>query len=81
MLAHRKYRASMDFDPEGFLMPAYKITSPLVIGFFSAIYLSLFFTGSNAIWPAIGGLVWTVGFMAIIKLSTRNSAVSIDVND
>lgn len=81
MMAHRKYRKSADFDPEGFLMPHYKFTSPLVIGFFALIYVSLFFTGSGAIWPAIGGLVWTVGFMAAIKFVNRQTAVSMNVED
>ncbi|WP_369385869.1 hypothetical protein [Lacticaseibacillus manihotivorans] len=62
-------------------MPHYKFTSPLVIGFFALIYVSLFFTGSGAIWPAIGGLVWTVGFMAAIKFVNRQTAVSMNVED
>jgi AAT family amino acid transporter len=82
MLAHRKYRQSLDFEPDGFLMPAYRFTSPLVIGFFAAIYLSLFITG-DGIWPALGGLIWTVGFMAVIKLTTRKqgAGASVNIND
>ncbi|MFD1485426.1 amino acid permease [Lacticaseibacillus baoqingensis] len=82
MMAHRKYRQSQDFEPDGFLMPAYKFTSPLVIGFFIAIYLSLFITG-DGIWPALGGLIWTVGFMTIIKLTTRKQGIEagVDIND
>lgn len=64
MLAHRKYRQSQGFMADGFLMPAYNVTSPLVIGFFLAVYVSLF-TSGDGMPAAIGGLVWTFGFLGI----------------
>jgi AAT family amino acid transporter len=79
MLAHRKYRQSRDFDPQGFLMPAYKFTSPLVIGFFTAIYISLFITGDGVL-PAIGGLVWTVGFIGVLTLAGKKKVRSVTDN-
>lgn len=61
MLAHRKYRASTDFLPDGFKMPAYQITSILTIAFFSIIFITLFFVPGDAM-PAIGAIGWTVLF-------------------
>lgn len=61
MMAHRKYRQSQEFDPDGFLMPAYKLTSPLVIIFFAAVYGTLLLGTGR--WPALGGLIWIVLFM------------------
>lgn len=61
MLAHRRYRTSTDFLPDGFKMPAYKVTSVLTIAFFSVIFITLFFVSGDAI-PAIGAIVWTVLF-------------------
>ncbi|WP_439425705.1 amino acid permease [Oenococcus alcoholitolerans] len=61
MLAHRKYRASSDFLPNGFLMPAYKVASPLTIMFFGIIFISLFFIPEDII-GAIGAIVWTLVF-------------------
>lgn len=61
MLAHRKYRASSDFDPNGFVMPAYKIMSPLTIAFFVVIFFTLFLIPEDVI-GAIGAIVWTVVF-------------------
>ncbi len=69
MMAHRKYRQSADFDPQGFLMPAYKLTSPMVIAFFAVVYLSLLVTG-DGLWPALGGIVWTIAFMGIQYLTS-----------
>jgi AAT family amino acid transporter len=69
MMAHRKYRQSADFDPQGFLMPAYKLTSPMVIAFFAVVYLSLLVTGDGS-WPALGGIVWTIAFMGIQYLTS-----------
>ena len=80
MLAHRKYRESRDFDPNGFLMPGYKFTSPLVIGFFTAIYVSLFITGENVL-PAIGGLVWTVAFIGILTLVGKKKKAAMNPTD
>lgn len=61
MLAHRKYRASTDFLPDGFKMPGYKVTSALTIAFFSIIFITLFFVPGDAI-PAFGAIIWTVLF-------------------
>lgn len=61
MLAHRKYWASSDFDPNGFVMPAYKIMSPLTIAFFVVIFFTLFLIPEDVI-GAIGAIVWTVVF-------------------
>ncbi|WP_155287824.1 amino acid permease [Lacticaseibacillus zhaodongensis] len=66
MMAHRKYRQSQEFDPNGFLMPAYSISSPVVILFFTAVYVTLL-TGTGR-WPAIGGLIWIVLFMFFQRL-------------
>ncbi|WDF82869.1 amino acid permease [Lacticaseibacillus pabuli] len=83
MLAHRKYRESKQFDPQGFLMPAYKVTSPLVILFFVAVYISLF-TNGTGILPAIGGLVWTAGFLGIqylVKSMHEHGVNSIKIDE
>ncbi|MCC7666883.1 amino acid permease [Liquorilactobacillus satsumensis] len=61
MLAHRKYRESNDFLPDGFKMPAYKITSPLTIAFFLIIFMSLFFIPEDII-GAVGAIAWTLIF-------------------
>jgi amino acid transporter, AAT family len=61
MLAHRGYRRSVDFDPDGFIMPYYKVTDPLVIAFFVFIYLTLFITSDTRA-PAVLALVWLAVF-------------------
>lgn len=61
IVAHYKYRQSADFDPDGFVLKGYKWIDPALIGFFVVIYLSLFFNGDGTI-PAIGGLIWCIGF-------------------
>ncbi|MFT8470243.1 MAG: amino acid permease [Oenococcus sp.] len=61
MLAHRKYRESQDFLPNGFLMPAYHLTSPLTIAFFGIIFISLFFVPQDMI-GAVGAVIWTLLF-------------------
>ncbi|AEB72304.1 amino acid permease [Lentilactobacillus buchneri] len=70
MLAHRKYRQSADFLPNGFLMPAYKIMSPLTIAFFVVIFGSLFFVPEDII-GAVGAIVWTVVFGAATYIHQR----------
>ena len=42
MLAHLKYRKSQEFMADGFLMPAYKILTPLTILFFLFVFVCLF---------------------------------------
>ncbi|WEV54582.1 amino acid permease [Leuconostocaceae bacterium ESL0723] len=70
MLAHRKYRESSDFLPDGFTMPFYKIASPLTILAFFLAYLSLF-TNENDVIPAFGAIVWVVVFGGICYLIYR----------
>ena len=61
MLAHRKYRQSTDFLPNGFKMPAYRFTSAITILAFAAIFISLFFIPGSQL-PAIGAVLWTLAF-------------------
>ncbi|KRM09307.1 amino acid permease-associated protein [Lentilactobacillus farraginis DSM 18382 = JCM 14108] len=79
MLAHRKYRESSDFLPNGFKMPWYKVTSPLTIAFFAFIFITLFFIPQDII-GAIGAIVWTVVFGGITYFHQR-SMVSADANN
>ena len=72
LLAHHRYRASDDFMPDGFLMPAYKVTGPIAIIFFLVIYVSLFFAPDTRI-PAIFGLCWLAGFGGICLWKHRNA--------
>ncbi len=74
MLAHRKYRASSDFLPDGFKMPFYNLISPLTILFFVAIFFSLFFVPEDVI-GAIGSMVWTVVFGGVMYLHQRKLAL------
>ena len=61
MYAHRKFRESSDYLPDGFTMPGYKFTSPLTLLFFFAIYLSLFFQSDSRV-SAIGAVIFTIVF-------------------
>lgn len=61
IMAHYRYRQSVDYMPNGFLMPMYKIADPALIIFFGIVYASLFFN-TDSIVPAIIGIVWCVGF-------------------
>lgn len=61
MLAHRHYRRSSDFMPDGFVMPAYKFTNTLTILFFVFIYCTLFISADTR-GSAIAGLIWLVLF-------------------
>lgn len=61
MIAHWKYRQSADFMPDGFIMPAYKITTPITLVFFTLVFISLFLQSSTYI-GAIGATVWIVAF-------------------
>ncbi len=70
MVAHRKYRQSKDFLEDGFKMPLYSVTSPLIIAFFLAIYVSLLFVPGYTI-GAIGGLLWAVVFGGVTYLHQR----------
>ncbi|MBU7536806.1 amino acid permease, partial [Lactiplantibacillus pentosus] len=64
LVAHRRYRASTDFLPNGFIMPWYKITSPLTILFFGIIFISLFFIPEDIV-GAVGAICWTLIFGGI----------------
>lgn len=77
MLAHRKYRQSADFLPNGFLMPAYKIMSPLTIAFFVVIFGSLFFVPEDII-GAVGAIIWTVVFGGATYLHQKRLVPSAD---
>ncbi len=70
MVAHRKYRASSDFLPDGFLMPAYKIMSPLTIAFFVVVFFTLFLIPED-IFGAVGAIVWTIVFGGVTYLHQR----------
>ena len=61
MVAHRRYRRSADFMPDGFVMPAWRVTNTLAIAFFVFIYVTLFLDSSTR-GSAIAGVVWLVVF-------------------
>ncbi|MDR4185560.1 amino acid transporter, partial [Bacillus subtilis] len=61
MLAHRGYRRSADFDPDGFVMPAYKATGAVTVAFFVFIYLTLFIASDTRL-PAAIALIWLFVF-------------------
>ncbi len=61
LLAHRRYRRSADFIPDGFVMPAWKVLNTVAIVFFVFVYLTLFLADDTRS-SAIAGLVWLVGF-------------------
>lgn len=61
LVAHRKYRQSNDFLANGFMMPAYEITSPLTILFFVAIFFSLFFIPADVFGATLAS-AWAIGF-------------------
>ncbi len=75
MVAHYQYRQSADFKLDGFKMPQYRWSNPLTILFFIAIFTSLFFN-QTAIWPAIGAIVWAVGFNGLLAYRQRKPKVS-----
>ncbi|MHA8111498.1 amino acid permease [Lactobacillaceae bacterium Melli_B4] len=72
MFAHRKYRQSSDFLPDGFKMPGYKLTSPLTIAFFILIFGSLFLIPDDVV-GAIGSLIWSALFLGIAYLKQRRA--------
>lgn len=71
MMAHRKYRESSDFLPNGFKMPWYQVTSPLTIAFFAIIFITLFFIPQDII-GAVGAIIWTVVFGGVTYLHQRS---------
>ena len=70
LLAHRRYRRSADFIPDGFVMPAWKVLNTVAIVFFVFIYLTLFLADDTRN-SAIAGLVWLVGFGGFSMLRER----------
>lgn len=78
MFAHRKYRTSKDFLPDGFKMPWYKVTSPLTIIFFVAMFITLFLIPQN-IPGALGAIIWTIVFGGITYLH-QHKIISTDIN-
>ncbi|GMA70665.1 putative amino acid permease [Leuconostoc litchii] len=74
MYAHRKFRESSNFMPDGFLMPGYKWTSPLTLLFFVSIYVSLFFQSDSRI-AAVGAILFTIvfGYLSHRKFSNKNT--------
>lgn len=79
ILAHRRYRSSKDFMPDGFIMPAYKVTGTIAIIFFLVVYLSLFFAADTRV-PGIFGLCWLVAFGGICLWRHRDSAEAAGVD-
>lgn len=75
MIAHRKYRESSDFLPNGFKMPWYNFTSPLTIAFFAIIFVTLFFIPQDII-GAVGAIIWTVVFGGVTYLHQRSMALA-----
>ncbi|MDV7758841.1 amino acid permease [Liquorilactobacillus mali] len=68
LFAHRKYRISNDFLSNGFLMPAYKITSVATIIFFILVFISLFLIPAD-IPGAVGAIIWIAVLYSLISIS------------
>ena len=73
MLAHRRYRRSADFLPDGFVMPAWKVTNTLAVAFFAFIYATLFLADDTR-GSAVAGLVWLAVFGGYCLLRERRRA-------
>ncbi len=65
----------LTFLPNGFVMPWYKVTSPLTIFFFGVIFVSLFFIPEDII-GAIGAIVWTLVFGSIEYFRQKKTALA-----
>ncbi|MCH4172040.1 MAG: amino acid permease [Lactobacillus sp.] len=76
MLAHRQYKKSQDFMSDGFLMPAYRVTSPATIVFFAVIFISLFFNPGSVV-PAIGAIIWCIIFGGATWLRYRKTPAAV----
>ena len=70
MIAHRRYRRSADFIPDGFVMPAWRVTNTIAIVFFVFVYCTLFLADDTR-GSAIAGLVWLVAFGGYCLLHER----------
>lgn len=75
LLAHRKYRQSKDFMPDGFKMPFYKVSSPVTIAFFLIIFFSLFFVKADVLGASIA-LAWTISFGLYCYLTDKKLKVN-----
>ncbi|NLS38616.1 amino acid permease [Fructobacillus tropaeoli] len=75
MVAHRRFRVSPEFMPDGFKMPWYRYTSPITIGAFVLVFLSLF-ANPNDVIPATGAIIWVVVFGGYCYLRFRNQEVA-----
>ncbi|EEI71572.1 amino acid permease [Lentilactobacillus hilgardii] len=75
MVAHYRYRHSGDFKLDGFKMPQYRWSNPLTIAFFLAIFASLFFNPSSIL-PAVGALVWALGFNVLLAYRQKKLDVA-----
>lgn len=61
MLAHRRYRRSSDFMPDGFLLPAWKVTNTLAIVFYVFIFATLFISDNTRL-PGFVSFAWLLIF-------------------
>lgn len=61
MLAHWQYRKSEDFMADGYLMPAYKVLTPVTLVFFAFVFVTLFMQ-SSTFYGAIGATIWVIAF-------------------
>ena len=70
LVAYLNFRKTSDFDPKGFVTPFAKGLVPLTIVAFGLIFLSLFFFKETLI-PAIGSVIWIIGFGLVSKFRTQ----------
>ena len=70
MLAHRRYRQSTDFLPDGFVMPAWQVCDWIAVAFYVVVYVTLFLS-SDTLGSAVAGLVWFVVFGGYCLLHER----------
>ena len=70
MLAHRRYRQSADFLPDGFVMPAWQVLDWVAVAFYVLVYVTLFLS-TDTLGSAIAGLVWLVAFGGYCLLHER----------
>ncbi|CAM3050715.1 amino acid permease [Lactococcus hircilactis] len=70
LVAYLNFRKTSDFDPKGFVTPFAKGLVPLTIVAFGLIFFSLFFFKETLI-PAIGSVIWIIGFGLVSKFRTQ----------
>lgn len=61
MVSHIKYRKSKDFMSNGFKMPLYKWTNPIVIFSLLIVFITLFYNQNDVI-PALSSIIWIIVF-------------------